>query len=102
MTGSGSYTGRGGSFSGIGGITSGAYTGSGSSGASGRTDSGAGEAGDIPATDFKSGDNVVHKKFGVGKIRTVTLDKGDYILEIDFKKSGMKRLVEAFANLVKL
>ena len=47
-------------------------------------------------------DNVVHKKFGVGKITSVTLDKGDHVIEIQFKKSGMKRLVAEYANLVKL
>lgn len=51
---------------------------------------------------FKVGDNVVHKKFGVGKISAVILDKGDYVLEIEFRNSGMKRLMAAFANLVKL
>ncbi len=51
---------------------------------------------------FKAGDNVVHKKFGVGKITSVTLDKEDYVIEIEFRNSGMKRLVAAFANLVKL
>ena len=53
-------------------------------------------------TEFKAGDNVVHKKFGVGKITSVTLDKGDYVLEIEFRNSGMKRLMAAFANLTKL
>ena len=52
--------------------------------------------------DFKAGDNVVHKKFGVGKITSVTLDKGDCVLEIEFRNAGMKRLVAAFANLTKL
>ncbi len=64
-----------------------------------------GNAGSAPATpgsEFKAGDNVVHKKFGVGKITSVTLDKEDYVLEIQFRNAGMKRLVAAFANLVKL
>ncbi|MGI6668629.1 MAG: UvrD-helicase domain-containing protein [Acetivibrionales bacterium] len=53
-------------------------------------------------TDFKEGDRVVHKKFGVGVISAVVEDNGDHILEIQFKKAGMKRLMAAFANLVKL
>ncbi|MGE5614865.1 MAG: UvrD-helicase domain-containing protein [Bacillota bacterium] len=53
-------------------------------------------------TDFKAGDRVVHKKFGVGVISAVVVDKGDQILEIQFKNAGMKRLMAAFANLVKL
>ncbi len=52
--------------------------------------------------EFKAGENVVHKKFGVGKILSVTLDDGDQILEIDFRNVGMKRLIGAYANLVKL
>jgi len=59
-------------------------------------------AGRTAAAEFKAGDQVVHKKFGVGKISAVIVDKGDQILEIDFKNAGMKRLVAAFANLVKL
>jgi len=55
-----------------------------------------------PHTDFKAGDQVVHKKFGIGKIISVTMDNGDCVLEIDFKKAGMKRLMAEFANLVKL
>ncbi len=53
-------------------------------------------------TDFKAGDQVVHKKFGAGKITSVTEDEGDYVLEIEFRRVGMKRLMAAFANLVKL
>lgn len=59
-------------------------------------------AGIAPGAGFKTGDNVVHKKFGVGKITSVTLDKGDYVIEIEFRNAGMKRLIAAFANLVKL
>jgi len=63
---------------------------------------GSGTSSGHSAVDFKVGDNVVHKKFGVGKITAVILDKGDYVLEINFKNNGMKRLMAAFANLVKL
>jgi len=59
-------------------------------------------AGRTAAADFNVGDQVVHKKFGVGKISAVIQDKDDQVLEIDFKNAGMKRLVAAFANLVKL
>ena len=58
--------------------------------------------GSKPVTEFKAGDQVVHKKFGVGKIKSVLLDKGDYVLEIEFRNAGMKRLMAAFANLLKL
>lgn len=58
--------------------------------------------GNSSSTDFKVGDQVVHKKFGVGKISSVIEDEGDYVLEIEFRNAGMKRLMAAFANLVKL
>lgn len=51
---------------------------------------------------FKPGDNVVHKKFGVGVITSVEKDNDDYRLEIQFRHSGMKRLMAAYANLTKL
>lgn len=53
-------------------------------------------------TDFKAGDQVVHNKFGIGKIISATIDDGDCVLEIEFRKAGMKRLMAEFANLVKL
>lgn len=69
----------------------------------GRTDEASTTVGGKAAgQDYKVGDQVVHKKFGVGKISAVILDKGDQVLEIDFRHSGMKRLMAAFANLVKL
>ncbi len=52
--------------------------------------------------NFKPGDNVVHKKFGVGVITSVEKDNDDYRLEIEFRHSGMKRLMAAYANLTKL
>ena len=66
------------------------------------SDASVGNSGGSAAKEFKAGDQVVHKKFGVGKITSVILDKGDYVLEIEFRNAGMKRLMAAFANLVKL
>jgi len=60
------------------------------------------KSGNSANSEIKVGDNVVHKKFGIGKITSVTLDNGDRILEIQFKNYGMKRLVAEYANLVKL
>ncbi|NJD04614.1 MAG: ATP-dependent DNA helicase PcrA, partial [Ruminiclostridium sp.] len=51
---------------------------------------------------FKPGDNVVHKKFGVGTITLVEKDKDDFRLEIQFRNYGMRRLMAAYANLTKL
>jgi DNA helicase-2/ATP-dependent DNA helicase PcrA len=74
-----------------------------SAGISGNTSGNASvTSGKAPGSEFKAGDNVVHKKFGVGKITSVTLDKEDYVIEIEFRNVGMKRLVAAFANLIKL
>lgn len=52
--------------------------------------------------NFSVGDNVEHKKFGVGVITSVEEEGGDYKLEIQFKSAGMKRLMAAFANLKKV
>lgn len=76
--------------------------GSGATLSAGTTGSSAGKTGSFSAAGFKAGDNVVHKKFGVGKISSVTLDKEDYVFEIEFRNAGMKRLMAALANLVKL
>jgi DNA helicase-2/ATP-dependent DNA helicase PcrA len=51
---------------------------------------------------FNAGDNVEHKKFGVGVITAVEKEGDDFKLEIQFKNAGMKRLMAAFANLRKL
>jgi DNA helicase-2/ATP-dependent DNA helicase PcrA len=52
--------------------------------------------------DFKEGDRVIHKKFGVGTISSIEKEGDDYKLEIQFKNFGMKRLMAAYASLVKL
>ena len=51
---------------------------------------------------YAPGDNVEHKKFGIGVISKVNKDGDDFHLEIQFQASGMKRLMGAFANLKKL
>ena len=51
---------------------------------------------------FSSGDTVQHKKFGVGVITSVEKENGDFKLEIQFEGAGMKRLMAAYANLVKI
>ncbi|MFZ5989881.1 MAG: DNA helicase PcrA [Bacillota bacterium] len=54
------------------------------------------------STEFSVGDQVEHKKFGVGIITLVEKENDDYKLEIHFKGTGMKRLMAAYANLVKI
>ena len=56
----------------------------------------------VEAGSFNVGDQVEHKKFGVGIITKIVEDKDDYMLEIHFKGTGMKRLMAAFANLSKI
>mgnify|MGYP005833847793 CR=1 FL=1 len=51
---------------------------------------------------FSVGDRVEHKKFGTGIISGLEPENGDFKLEIQFDKAGMKRLMAAFANLKKL
>lgn len=52
--------------------------------------------------DFKEGDKVEHKKFGIGIIKKIEKEDDDFKLEIMFKDAGMKRLMAAYANLRKL
>lgn len=51
---------------------------------------------------YSVGENVEHKKFGIGVITKVEKDVDDFKLEIQFQNSGMKRLMAAFANLKKM
>ncbi|HHW30804.1 MAG TPA: DNA helicase PcrA [Clostridiaceae bacterium] len=51
---------------------------------------------------FNVGDRVQHKKFGKGTIIAVEKAGDDYKLEIQFDEVGMKRLMAAFANLIKI
>jgi DNA helicase II / ATP-dependent DNA helicase PcrA len=55
-----------------------------------------------PAMNFIVGDQVEHKKFGVGVITAIEKENDDYKMEIQFKNAGMKRLMAAFANLSKI
>ncbi len=52
--------------------------------------------------DFSVGDMVVHRKFGVGTITSIEEEQDDFKVEIQFRKTGMKRLMAKYANLVKL
>ena len=43
--------------------------------------------------DFKVGDKVEHKAFGSGVIRKLTPMGGDALVEIEFEKNGLKKLM---------
>jgi len=52
--------------------------------------------------DYNVGDKVQHKKFGIGIILKKEAENGDFKLDIQFEQYGMKRLMAAYANLIKL
>ncbi len=57
-----------------------------------------------PVPDFALGDAVQHKAFGPGVITKLTPMGGDYLVEIQFEKVGMKKLMLRIAalNMTKL
>lgn len=52
--------------------------------------------------DYKVGDKVKHIKFGIGEILNITEGKRDYEIEVDFEKSGIKKMMAGFAKLEKI
>ncbi len=56
----------------------------------------------ISGTTYTSGDRVSHMKFGEGTVVAVTPFERDALLEINFDKAGIKRLMAAYAKLKKL
>lgn len=55
-----------------------------------------------PATNFKTGDQVLHKVFGKGMIVTAEPMANDTMLEIAFDKVGTKKLMANYAKLEKI
>ena len=51
---------------------------------------------------YAPGDIVMHKVFGQGKVLRVTPAAGDFIVEINFEKVGIKKTMANFAPLTKL
>ncbi len=54
---------------------------------------------DIDITKYKEGQRVYHKKFGEGTIQKIEPEGDDYKVDIEFDKSGHKRLMAKFAGL---
>ena len=54
---------------------------------------------EIDITRYKEGMRIYHKKFGEGIIQKIEAEGDDYKLDIQFDKSGHKRLMAKFANL---
>lgn len=53
----------------------------------------------VDITKYKEGMRIYHKKFGEGIIQKIEAEGDDYKLDIQFDKSGHKRLMAKFANL---
>ena len=53
----------------------------------------------VDITKYKEGMRIYHKKFGEGIIQKIEEEGDDYKLDIQFDKSGHKRLMAKFANL---
>ena len=53
----------------------------------------------VDITKYKEGMRIYHKKFGEGIIKKIEAEGDDYKLDIQFDKSGHKRLMAKFANL---
>ena len=53
----------------------------------------------VDITKYKEGMRIYHKKFGEGRIQKIEAEGDDYKLDIQFDKSGHKRLMAKFANL---
>ncbi len=54
---------------------------------------------DVDLSQFKIGTSVEHKKFGAGIITKTEPEDDDLILEIQFEKVGMKRLMAKYSNM---
>ena len=54
---------------------------------------------DVDLSAFNVGTKVVHKKFGAGVITKIEPEDDDLKVEIEFEKSGMKRLMAKYAGL---
>ena len=54
---------------------------------------------DVDLSKFSVGMSVTHKKFGTGVITKIEPEDDDLKVEIQFEKSGMKRLMAKYAGL---
>ena len=50
---------------------------------------------------YAEGDNVNHKKFGIGRVIQIKETPKDFEVTVEFKKFGIKRMFAAFARLTK-
>lgn len=52
--------------------------------------------------DYKPGDRVKHIKFGEGTVKSITEQKKDFEVTVDFDKAGPKKMYAAFAKLQRI
>ena len=48
---------------------------------------------------YQEGDRVKHVKFGDGTVISITEEKRDYAVTVNFDRAGIKRLYATFAKL---
>lgn len=51
--------------------------------------------------EYTEGDNVIHKKFGIGRVIQIKETPKDFEVTVEFEKFGTKRMFAAFARLTK-
>ncbi len=51
---------------------------------------------------YKEGDQVRHRKFGVGRVLAIVSGGKDYEVTVDFEKAGVKKMFAGFAKLEKV
>ena len=56
---------------------------------------------DVPVPDFRTGDRVLHKKYGQGTVNKIEGSGDNAKIEVCFDEFGVKRFMLAFANLEK-
>ncbi len=51
--------------------------------------------------DYRVGDEVLHPKFGKGKVLEIVKGGKDYEVSVDFEKFGRKKMFASFAKMKK-
>lgn len=57
---------------------------------------------DPDSLGYRVGDMVKHSKFGIGKVTNITKGGKDFEITVDFSEAGVKKMLSAFAKLVKV
>lgn len=54
------------------------------------------------APDYQIGDTVSHQKFGTGTVLDIQKNPKDYVITVEFKTAGTKKMMAGFAKLTKM